>query len=220
MTGAAGHPRADRSPCLGEEIASSVSHGLGVAAALVGTPFLLRAAIQHGGRARVVGAGVFAGTVLLLYCSSTLYHALADNTAKRVFRVLDHGAIFLLIAGTYTPFTLGVLRGPWGWTLFVLVWSAAVLGITLKALVGVRHPRLSTATYAVMGWIGLVAIRPLWLLMPPAAWAWIVAGGLAYTAGIAFYASDHRIRYGHFVWHLFVLVGTTCHFLAVLWYAV
>lgn len=178
------------------------------------------AAARHGGASAIVGASVFAASVLLLYLASTLYHALAENRAKRVFRVLDHSAIFLLIAGTYTPFTLGLLRGAWGWTLFGLVWGAAVLGITLKTVGGVRHPRLSTGVYVAMGWLVLIAVKPLWLRMPASAWGWLLAGGLAYTAGTAFYASDQRIRYGHFVWHLFVLAGTTCHFFAVLWYAV
>ena len=139
---------------------------------------------------------------------------------NRYDRIVDHSAIFLLIAGTYTPFTLGVLRGGWGWTLFGLVWSMAVLGIVLKSVGGVRYPRLSTVIYVVMGWIALIAIRPLWLRMPVSAWGWLLAGGLAYTAGIAFYAFDRRIRYSHFVWHIFVLAGTVGHFFAVLWYAV
>ncbi len=208
------------SPSLGEEIANSASHGVGVIAALVGTPFLILTAARHGGVSDVVGASVFAASVLLLYLASTLYHALPRNRAKHVFRILDHSAIFLLIAGTYTPFTLGLLRGAWGWTLFGLVWTIAVLGIVLKAVAGVRYPRLSTVLYVVMGWVALIAIRPLWVRMPLPAWGWVLAGGVAYTAGIAFYATDRRVRYGHFVWHLFVLVGTVCHFFAVLWYAV
>jgi len=209
-----------RSLSLGEEIANSVSHGVGLVGAAAGTPFLVLAAAGHGGASGIVGASVFAGSVLLLYLASTLYHALPENTAKHVFRIFDHSAIFLLIAGTYTPFTLGLLRGAWGWTLFGLVWSMAVLGIVLKAVGGVRYPRLSTVIYVVMGWVALIAIRPLWLRMPAAAWGWVLTGGLAYTAGIAFYASDRRIRYGHLVWHVFVLAGTVCHFFAVLWYAV
>jgi hemolysin III len=209
-----------RSPALGQEIANSTSHGIGLAAAVVATPSLVLAAAHRSGAAGIVGASVFAGSVMLLYCASTLYHALPDNKAKQVFRILDHSAIFVLIAGTYTPFTLGLLRGPWGWTLFGMVWSMAVLGIVLKCVGGVRYPRLSTAIYLLMGWIALIAIRPLWFSMPASAWGWLVAGGLAYTAGIAFYASDRRIPYGHFVWHIFVLVGTACHFFAVLWYAV
>jgi hemolysin III len=208
-----------RSSSLGEEIANSVSHGIGFLAAVVATPFLVVAAARRGGSLAVVGASLFAGTVIMLYLASTIYHALPSNKAKRVFRVIDHSAIFLLIAGTYTPFTLGVLRGVWGWILFGIVWTLAVLGVTLKAIGGVRYARLSTALYIGMGWLALIAIRPLWVRVPVAGWAWLIAGGLAYTAGIAFYAAE-RVRYGHFVWHIFVLMGTVCHFFAVLWYAV
>ena len=207
-----------RDPTLGEEIANCVSHGVGLLAALVATPFLVLAAARRGDGVAIVGASVFAGTVVVLYLASTLYHALPTNKAKRVFRVIDHSAIFLLIAGTYTPFTLGVLRGAWGWTLFGVVWSLAVLGVTFKAVGGIRYPRLSASLYIGMGWLALIAIRPLWLHVPVAGWLWLIAGGLAYTAGIAFYAAE-RMRYGHLVWHLFVLIGTTCHFCAVLWYA-
>jgi hemolysin III len=208
-----------RVPSLGEEIANSVSHSVGCLAALVATPFLVLAAVRRGDSIAIVGASVFAGTTVLLYLASTLYHALPRNRAKRVFRVIDHSAIFLLIAGTYTPFTLGVLRGAWGWTLFGIVWGLAVLGVTLKCVGGIRYPRLSTVLYVGMGWLALIAIRPLWLHVPVAGWLWLIGGGLAYTAGIAFYAAD-RVRYGHFVWHMFVLTGTVCHFFAVLWYAV
>jgi hemolysin III len=208
----------ERRQSLGEEIANSVSHGVGLVAALIAIPFLIVHVLRHGGEAEVVGAGVFAATVVLLYLASTVYHALPGSKAKRVFRVLDHAAIFLLIAGTYTPFTLGVLRGNWGWTLFGLIWSLAVFGVVMKAVGGVKHPRLSTALYLGMGWLVVIAIRPLWLHVPEAGLFWIAAGGLAYTAGVAFYAAE-RLRYAHFVWHLFVLAGTTCHFVAVLWYA-
>jgi hemolysin III len=149
---------------------------------------------------------VFAASVVLLYLTSTLYHALARDRAKRVFQIIDHCAIYLLIAGTYTPFTLGVLRGAWGWTLFGLVWGMAVLGILLKGTLGTRHPRLSVALYLGMGRLPL----PGFLL--------IAAGGLAYTAGVAFYAASHR-RYSHFIWHLFVIMGTVLHYFAVLWYS-
>jgi hemolysin III len=207
-----------RVPSVGEEIANCVSHGVGLLAALVATPFLVLAAARRGGAVAIVGASVFAGTVVVLYLASTLYHALPKNEAKRVFRVIDHSAIFLLIAGTYTPFTLGVLRGAWGWTLFGVVWGLAVLGVTLKAVGGIRYPRVSTSLYIGMGWLALIAIRPLWLHVSVAGWVWLIAGGLAYTAGIAFYAAE-RVRYSHFVWHVFVLMGTTCHFFAVLWHA-
>jgi hemolysin III len=209
----------ERVPSLGEEIANSVSHGIGLVAALVATPFLLLAAARRGGLVATVGAGVFAATIVVLYLASTLYHALPRNTAKRVFRIIDHSAIFLLIAGTYTPFTLGVMRGTWGWILFGLVWSLAIFGVTLKCVGGIRYPRLSTVLYVGMGWLALIAIRPLWEHVPVAGWLWLIAGGLAYTAGIAFYAAE-RVRYGHLVWHVFVLTGTVCHFCAVLWYAV
>jgi hemolysin III len=207
-----------RVPSLGEEIANSVSHGVGFVAALAATPFLVLAAARRGSSVAIVGAGVFAGTTVVLYLASTLYHALPRNKAKRVFQVIDHSAIFLLIAGTYTPFTLGVLRGAWGWTLFGVVWGLAVLGVTLKSVHGIGYPRLSTTLYVGTGWLAVIAIRPLWAHMPVAGWLWLIAGGLAYTAGIAFYAAE-RVRYGHFVWHVFVLMGTVCHFFAVLWYA-
>jgi hemolysin III len=207
-----------RSQSLGEEIANTVSHGVGCVAALVATIFLVVGAAPHGATA-VTGAVVFGVTAVLLYLTSTLYHALSPNRAKRVFRVIDHSAIYLLIAGTYTPFTIGILRGTWGWLLFGLIWISAILGVVVKAVGGVRFPRLSTALYIVMGWLALIAIRPLWALMPAPGWAWLLAGGAAYTAGVAFYAADRRMPYGHFLWHMFVLAGTACHFFAVLWYS-
>ena len=209
----------ERPQSVGEEIANSVSHDIALLAALVATPVLITTAVRRGDAAGVVGASVFASTMLLLYLTSTLYHALARNRAKPVFQVLDHGAIFLLIAGTYTPFTFGVLRGPWGWTLFGLVWSLALAGVVLKAVAGVRYPRLSTYLYLAMGWLALIAIRPLWLYVPAWGLFWLLAGGLAYTAGVVFFATDERIRYNHFIWHLFVIAGTACHFVAVLLYA-
>ena len=210
---------ADRPQSLGEEIANSVSHGIGLLAALVAAPVLIVFAAESGGAARVVGASVFASSVLLLYFASTLYHALPRGRVKSVFRHLDHGAIYLLIAGTYTPFTLVVLRGPWGWTLFGLVWGLALLGIMFKAVAGLRHPRLSTSLYLAMGWLALVAIEPLWRHLAPWGLFWLLAGGFAYSVGVGFYARDERARYNHFVWHLFVLAGTACHFVAVLAYA-
>jgi len=203
---------------LGEEIANSISHGIGFLAALAATPVLLVVAVQHDRAAAVVGASIFAATVLLLYLASTLYHALPKSRAKRVFQALDHGAIFLLIAGTYTPFTLGVLRGAWGWTLFGLVWGFALIGVVLKAMDALRYPVLSTVLYLVMGWLALIAVRPLWLRVPETGLMWLLAGGIAYTGGVAFFAA-RRLRYSHFLWHLCVLAGTTCHFVAVLGYA-
>jgi hemolysin III len=158
--------------------------------------------------------------MLLLYLTSALYHVIPGGSAKRVFRTLDHGAIYLLIAGTYTPFTLGVLRGPWGWTLLGLVWGMALVGVVLKAVGGMRYPILSTVLYLVMGWLALIAIKPLWTHLPAWGFFWLLAGGIAYTLGVVFFASDERVRYHHFIWHLFVIAGTACHFVAVLFYAV
>jgi hemolysin III len=205
-----------RTQSLGEEIANSISHGTGFLAALIALPVLVTSAMRHGAAA-TVGAAVFGSTVALLYLTSTLYHALAPNRAKRVFKILDHGAIYLLIAGTYTPFTLGVLRGPWGWTLFGLIWALAVAGVVLKSVGGVRHPGLSTGLYLAMGWLILAAAKPLWHAMSGWGLFWLAAGGVAYTAGVGFYAA--RMRYAHFVWHLFVLAGTACHLIAVLRFA-
>jgi hemolysin III len=212
-------PAHERPQTFGEEIANGVSHGIALAACLIATPFLFSSASRPGDAWSTAGAGIFAGAMIFMYLSSTLYHLLPENRAKRVFRVLDHGAIFLLIAGTYTPFTLGVLRGAWGWTLFGLVWGLAVLGLVLKVTGVIQHPRLSTGLYLAMGWLIVIAIRPLWMKVPLPGLLLLLAGGIAYTGGVAFYAAE-RMRYSHFVWHLFVIMGTTCHYFAVLWYAV
>jgi hemolysin III len=213
---AAGSTKRTQSP--GEEIANSVSHGVGLLAAMAASPALVLPAVRRGDAAGIAGAAAFSVSMILLYLSSTIYHALPENRAKSVFRVLDHAAIFLLIAGTYTPFTLGVLRGAWGWTILGVVWSLAVASILLTAVGGVRFPKLSVALYLAMGWLVIVAVKPLWLRMPLNGLLLLVAGGLAYTAGVAFYAAK-RVRYGHFIWHLFVIAGTSCHFIAVLRYA-
>lgn len=208
----------ERPQSLGEEVANSVSHGLGLSAAVAAFPVLVIAAQQRGDTAGIVGASVFATTMVLLYLVSTLFHALPRCRAKRVFQILDHSAIYLLIAGTYTPFTLGVLRGDWGWTLFGLVWGMAIAGTVLKALGGVRYTTLSTWTYLAMGWLVVIAAKAVWTLMPGWGLFWLIAGGVAYTAGAVFFMAE-RIKYFHFVWHLFVVAGTTCHFIAVLRYA-
>src|SRR5476651_514455 len=173
-----------------EEIANSISHGIGLIAALVGTPFLVMYAVRHGDAGSIVGASIFATTMVLLYLSSAIYHALPAGKAKRVFRIIEHSAIFLLIAGTYTPFTLGVLRGAWGWTLLGLVWGLAAAGVVLKSVRGFRHPRLSTAVYLLMGWLVGVAIKPMIANVPFAGLMWLLAGGLSYTGGVVFYALD------------------------------
>src|SRR2546427_9400303 len=208
----------ERGQTPGEEIANSISHGVGLGLAIIATPILIVATARAGSAWNLVGVTVFAASMMLLYLASTLYHALTHDRAKRVFRILDHGAIFLLIAGTYTPFTLGVMRGPWGWTLFGLVWSLAAIGLIKKAVFGVRYVWLSVILYLIMGWLAVIAAPQILHRVPLSGLAWILAGGIAYSFGVVFFAA-HRIRYAHFAWHLFVLAGTVCHFFAVLWYS-
>lgn len=208
----------ERPQTLGEEIANSVSHGVALLAALVGAPFLLVSASQLS-VTNIVGASVFAATMVLLYFTSTLYHALPAGRTKRVFLKLDHGAIYLFIAGSYTPFALGALGGPWGWTLFGLVWAMAALGITLKAFDRLSHPWLSTGLYLAMGWIVLIAAVPLVERVATPGLVLLVAGGLAYTVGVVFFLLDSKMKYAHAVWHAFVATGTGLHFFAVLDYA-
>ncbi len=208
----------DRVQSVGEEIANSVSHGVGLLAAVVGVPFLVVAAVDSGDTAAIVGVSIFGLTLIMLFLTSTLYHAVTHRAAKPVLRIIDHVAIYLLIAGTYTPLTLGVLRGGWGWALFGIVWGLGFAGVILKLVAGVRYRRLSVGLYIAMGWLAVIAIKPLWDSMPVGGLLWLLAGGLAYTGGVAFYAAD-RLRYAHLVWHLCVLAGATCHFVAILKYA-
>ena len=210
--------RQERLHALSEEFANSLSHGFGLVAALLGAAVLVLSALRAGDSWNMVGVSVFSATMVVLYLSSTLYHGIRPHRAKQFFRVLDHGAIFLLIAGTYTPFTLGIMRGPWGWTLLALVWSMAVLGLVLKAVCGTRYMWVSIALYVAMGWLVLIAVRPVLLRVPMPGILWLLAGGLAYTGGLAFFAAN-RLRFNHLIWHLFVVAGTTCHFFAVLWYS-
>jgi hemolysin III len=206
-------------PTLGEEIASSVSHGIGLAVALVAGPLLIAKAAAHNQPWGPLSASVFAATIVVTYLASTLYHALPLGRAKRVFRRLEHAAIFLLIAGTYTPFTLVALRGVWGWTIFGLVWILAAVGIGLKAAATTRHRWLPGVLYLGLAWLIVVAVRPLSLQLPHAGLTWLLWGGIAYTVGVAFFAAKW-VPYCHFVWHLFVLVGTSCHFVAIWRYVV
>ena len=201
-----------------EEVANSISHGLGLVLAIIAVPILVLAAVRGGNVHFVVGASVFGGTMVLLYLASTLYHSLTHEAAKDLCRLFDHTAIFLLIAGTYTPFSLGVLRGPWGWSLLAVIWTLAIVGITLKIRKRTRHSRITIVLYVIMGWLAIVAVKPMVMLIPVPGILLIFAGGIAYTGGLAFFAAQ-RIRYNHFIWHLFVIAGTTCHFFAVLWYA-
>ncbi len=203
---------------MGEEIANSVSHGIGLLGALAVTPILIVVASRHGGATGIVAASVFSATMIFMYLMSTLYHALPESRAKRVFNVLDHCAIYVLIAGTYTPFMLVVLGGAWGWSMFGVVWGLAIVGVVFKAVGRMRHPALSTTIYIVMGWLVVIAIKPLWHQLPLSGVILLGAGGIAYTLGVTFFAA-RGMRYNHLVWHLFVLIGTACHFIAVLKYA-
>ena len=204
---------------FGEEVAHSLTHGIGLVLGFVGLVFLLILAARTGDPWRIVACAVYATTLVLLYLASTLYHALSFTRARHVLKVLDHSAIFLLIAGTYTPFALVNLRGPWGWTLLAIVWGLAIGGITAKVVFGPRWPVISTVLYVGMGWTVLIAVKPLVEHVAPGGIAWLFAGGLAYTGGVVFYAWD-RLRYGHAIWHVFVLAGSACHYVAVARYVV
>jgi hemolysin III len=209
----------ERVQTRGEELANALSHGIGLALALAALPVLVVGAALRGSAANVVGASLFAATMVLLYFTSTLYHALPTGRAKRWLNRLDHASIYLFIAGSYMPFLLGVLRGAWGWALFGVVWAAAALGVVSKLLDRLKHPLWSTGLYVAMGWVALVAAVPLVERMSGTGLFWLVAGGVSYTAGAVVYLFDSKLRYAHFVWHLFVLGGSTCHFFAALWHA-
>ncbi|MFK8029446.1 MAG: hemolysin III family protein [Gammaproteobacteria bacterium] len=203
---------------LGEERANAISHGLALLVALVAVPAMITNTVREHDALAVIGASVFGVTVVLTYLSSMIYHALPVGNTKRVFRLIDHATIYLLIAGTYTPFTLGVLRGPWGWSLLAVIWTLAIAGILIKTKRGVGGGRLSTFLYLLMGWLVVVAIVPLWMNMSAAGLTWLVCGGLAYTGGTVFYAAK-KLPYSHLIWHLFVMAGTACHFVAVAYYS-
>lgn len=208
----------ERGQTVGEEIANSISHGAGLVVALAATPALLADAATTGSPLFRVGTSVFAFTVVLLYLGSTLYHAFPPGKAKAVFRLIEHSAIYLLIAGTYTPFTLGALRGPVGWTLLGTIWTLAIGGVLLQSRDPRRFRRVSMALYLGMGWLMVVAVRPLWVHVPLAGLLWLLAGGIAYTVGVGFYRA-RQLRYAHFIWHLFVLAGTVSHYMAIRFYA-
>lgn len=216
-------PPADRDQTLGEEIANAISHGLGVVLAIAALPILVIRAMHHGGAADVAAAAVFAATMILLYGVSTLYHALPSSLwqgrAKALLLRMDHAAIYVFIAGSYTPFTLGVLHTGPGVTLLIAVWAAAAFGVAIKLLNRLRHRLVSTGLYLAMGWVVVFAAGPLMANVPATGLALLVAGGLSYTLGAFVFLLDNKVRYSHFVWHLFVLGGSVCHFFAALWYA-
>lgn len=204
---------------LKEEIAHSVTHGLGMLLSIAGLVTLVLVARQTGDPWHIAAFSVYGVTLILLYLASTLYHCIPSPRLKETLRVLDHSAIYLLIAGTYTPFTLISLRGPWGWTLFTLIWGMALVGITLKVVARGRFKWLSMVLYLGMGWLVVVAVEPLVEAVAPGGVRLLVLGGLAYTSGCLFYGW-RRLPYHHAVWHLFVLAGSVFHFFAILFYVV
>lgn len=203
----------------GEELANSLTHGVGALLAVGGLALLVTLAVLRGDVWHVVACSIYGAAMVVLYTASTLYHAVSRPRAKSALQVFDHAAIFLLIAGTYTPFTLVSLRGPWGWSLFGTVWGLALAGIVVEIAFPGRWPVFSLVLYVAMGWVGVVAVKPLLSVVPAGGLILLLLGGLAYTGGIVFYVWK-RLPYGHAVWHVFVLAGTVFHFFAVLLYVV
>jgi hemolysin III len=213
MTTAATSTRIGYGP--GEELANSLTHGVGVVLGIAALAWMVTLAALNGTARDVVGAALFGSTLVLLYTMSTLYHAFRGPRVKRVFHILDHVAIYLLIAGTYTPFCLVTLRGGWGWSLFGAVWGLALLGTVFKILFIQRFRALSTVVYLAMGWMVMAAAGPLWRALPAMGWVWLLGGGICYSLGVVFYVW-HRLRFHHAIWHLLVLAGSLCHVAAVL----
>ncbi|MCB9699630.1 MAG: hemolysin III family protein [Alphaproteobacteria bacterium] len=202
-----------RAQTVGEEIANSITHGVGALAALGAGTALIVAAASHGDPYGIVAMSVYGATLVLLFLASTLYHAIPHRRAKAVFQVLDHVGIHLLIAGSYTPYALVTLRGPWGWSILGTVWGLATIGTIYEVFFQGRSHWISTGLYLAMGWLGVIAAGPLWRGLGHTGIAWLVAGGLAYTGGVAFFATDHK-RWHHAIWHVFVLIGAACHAIA------
>jgi hemolysin III len=202
-----------------EELANAITHGFGAALAVAGLVLLVVFASLRGTARHIVGASLFGSSMVLLYVMSTLYHSFRGPRVKKVFRILDHASIYLLIAGTYTPLCLGTLHGPWGWSLFGVIWGLAVLGVTFKAIFIHKWAWLSLAVYLLMGWLVVIAIVPLVRAMPVGGLYWLFGGGLFYTLGAGLYAWK-KLPYHHAVWHLCVLGGTACHFACVLGFVI
>ena len=204
-------------PSLGEEIANSITHGIGAALSIAALVLLVVFAALRGDAWRVVGFSIFGSSLFILYLTSTLYHSFTNRRVKRIFRVLDHSMVFILIAGSYTPITLTVLRGPWGWTLFGLIWGLAIFGIVMKIAFFDRFNALSVVLYILMGWLVVIALKPLLSAAPLGLMVWMGIGGLSYTLGVIFYAWE-RLPFNHAVWHLFVLGGSISHFFGMLFH--
>jgi hemolysin III len=206
-------------PSVAEEIANSVTHGAGALVSIAGLVLLIVFSSTYGQASHIAACTVFGISLVLLYTASTLYHSLRKPNIKRIFRILDHSCIYVLIAGTYTPFMLIVVRGTLGWSIFAAVWFMTVLGIIFKTFFVNRFRIASTLAYIFMGWLVIFAIKPLFQALPGSGIAWFVAGGLAYTLGTIFYAWK-KLPFNHAIWHLFVLAGSVSHFMTVLFYVV
>jgi hemolysin III len=200
----------------GEEIAHAITHGLGLLLSVAACSVMVILASQRGNVWHITGVAIFGATLIVLYAASTLYHALTHTKAKRIFKFLDYSAIYLLIAGTYTPFTLVTLRGGWGWSLFGVAWGLAITGAVLEVVTKRKYKWLSMAFYLGMGWLIVVAIKPLYAALDTRGLVLMAVGGAAYTGGAALYALG-KFKYHHAIWHVLVLVGSFCHFLAVLY---
>ncbi len=204
-----------RQQSLGEEIANSITHGIGAALSIAAFVLLVVFASKYGDIWRIVSFSIYGSTLFFLYLASTLYHSFTNRSVKRFFRILDHSSIYLLIAGTYTPVTLVSMRGPWGWTLFGLIWAMAIGGIIAKIFLIEKYEIVSTLLYVAMGWLIVIAFKPMLQMVPKDLIIWLFIGGLCYTLGLIFYACK-KVPYFHFIWHLFVLGGSISHFLGML----
>ncbi len=209
----------ERSQTLREEIANSIAHGLFLLFAIIGSPFLIAKSVKTNDNLVIITATIFAVAVIFVYLVSTIYHAMPKNRAKEILRLVDYGAVYLLIAGTYTPIALNVIGGGAGIALFAAEWILAITGIIFLYYTGLKHKGVLVLFYLIMGWLVILAIKPLWLSLPVWGIFWIFAGGMAYTLGIPFYRLSH-LNFRHFIWHMFVVAGTACHSVAVFKYAV
>jgi hemolysin III len=200
---------------VGEEIANSITHGIGAILSVAGLTLLVVLAALHGDVWRIVSFSIYGSSLVILYLASTLYHSIQHPKVKRVFRIFDHSAIYLLIAGSYTPFALVSMRGPLGWTILGVVWGLSVMGIVFKTFFIGRFEKIATAAYVLMGWLCVVTFQQLFTAIGSGGMMWLVLGGIAYTGGVIFYAWQ-KLPYNHAIWHLFVLGGSICHFFAIL----
>lgn len=206
-----------KSYSLDEEIANAITHGIGTGLSVAGLTLLVVLATLYGDVWRIVSFSIYGSTLILLHLASTLYHSFQHLRVKQVFKIIDHGSIYLLIAGTYTPFLLVSMRGAWGWTLLGVIWGLALLGVGFKILFIHRFRKLSTLTYILMGWLCVIALKQMLVSIPPGALVWLAVGGVVYTVGVIFLAW-HKLPYNHAIWHLFVLGGSICHYFAILFY--